>query len=441
MVCIVTFARSWQALVATRALGKAGIKVVTADSDKYATSFFSKYSVDHFIYSKDEKQFIKDLVDKCKYFQKKYREDVMILPIHNETYKISKHKKKLMKYAKLCVEDFDKIQKIHNKSTIPKVLKKLNIRHPKTFVVKDMIELYKIVPNIRFPVFLKLTESAASIGLVKVNERDDCIYEYKKLVNEFNLKPASYPIVQEGVPGKDYCLTAILNKGKIRAMMTYVNIKCHPYKSGPGVYRKNVNIPQMEAQAKKFLRGVRWHGVIELDYRMGSDKKPFLIEANPRFWGGLNQSVASNVNYPLMAYNIAMHGDCEIVTKFDKTMRTENLTTAVIALFDEMKKDEQKQKELEKLRKHFKAAFREKQNFNKHMNLFFKQLSHFSKKKYNYRAVKEFIERRKLVKDDILDKEDPFVVLGIFYPVHLLLKYGKVNKMMLTSENPHEKSP
>jgi len=435
MVCIITFARSWQALVATRALGKAGVTVVTADRDKFATSFFSKYSKENFLYPDpgDEKKFINSLITKAKHLKKKYKEDVVILPVHKETYMISKYKNRLEKHAKLCVNDYDRIMEVHNKASIPKIANKLKVRHPKTYSVKDIAELYSHVPGMNFPVFVKLPESAASIGLLKIDERDDLIYEFKNLVRKYKLKPDQYPIIQEGVSGTDYCVTAIYNNGQKRAMMTYMNIKCHPYKSGPGVYRKNVSIPEMDREADKLLKGIRWHGVIELDFRMGKDKKPYLIEANPRFWGGLNQSVASNVNYPLLAYEMALKGDCRIVHKIDKSVRTENLATAVLALFDEIHKDERKQAELMKLQKHWKQMF--KGDFNSNFKAFIKQIKVMNQKKYSLRIIEEFFSRRKLVKDDIIDKDDPFVVMGIFYPVHLLMKYGKVDKLMLTGES------
>jgi len=192
----------------------------------------------------------------------------------------------------------------------------------------------------------------------------------------------------------------------------------------------------MERSARRFLTGIKWHGVIELDYRMDRDKKPYLIEANPRFWGGLNQSVSSNVNYPLLAYRIATEGDCETVTKYDKSVRTENLVTAVMALLDEIRKDSRKKKELAKLGRYWQKAFSKKGEFQKNMQRFFAQLHLLNQKKYTLKTVSEFIHRRKLVKDDILDIEDPFVVMGIFYPVNLILKYGKIDKMMLTGENP-----
>lgn len=430
MACIITFARSWQALVATRALGKAGIKVITADTDEFATSYFSKYSKARFIYPKDEKKFVAKLIERAKFYKKKFNEEIVLIPIHKETFIISKYRKQLEKHMKLCIEDYEKLSSIHNKSLLPMYLKKHKIPHPKTIVVKDILKLYRIVPTLKFPVFLKLTETAASIGLKKIDERDDLIYEYKNMIKEYGLKPCDYPIIQEGVEGRDYCVTALFNHGKKKAMMTYINIKCHPYKSGPGVYRKNIKAPQMEAVAERLLKGIKWHGVAELDFRMGKDNKPYLIEVNPRFWGGLNQSVASNLNYPLLVHDIAMHGDCQKVDGIKQGIRTENLATAILALFDELKKDERKQKDLEKLKSQWKKML--KGNFD--LKNFLTSLNNFNKKQHNKRILDEFIRRRKLVKDDMIDIEDPLIAMGIFFPVNMLLKYGKVDKEMLTGE-------
>lgn len=441
MVSIVLFARSWQALVAVRALGKAGITVITADTEKFATSFFSKYSKSNFTYpdpDKYESKFISKIIAKSKYYQKMFKEEVVILPIHKETFTISKYKDKLSKHAKLCIDDYPKILKVHNKASVVKLLKKYRIRHPRTFLPKDLLELYKIVPKMHFPVFIKLRESAASQGLWKIDKRDELIFRYSEIVSSLNISKTELPILQEAVPGRDYNVAAILNKGKLRAIMSYKNVKTYPCKGGTGVYRKNADCPNMESQAKKLLRAIKWHGVIELDFRMGTDGNPYFIEANPRFWGGLNQSVASKINYPLLAYEIATKGDTSVVSRYDQKARTENLVTALGALMDEIQTNEDKRKDILKLYSYWKRAFKSKEGFVKNMDLFFKQLRRISKKGYDRQILREFIQRRKLVKDDILDSDDPFVVMGILYPINLFLKYGKVTKKMLTGEGSKE---
>ena len=190
-------------------------------------------------------------------------------------------------------------------------------------------------------------------------------------------------------------------------------------------------MPKMEKTAKKFLEGIKWHGVVEIDFRM--DNAPYIIEVNPRFWGGLNQAVASNVNYPIMAYQIAVEGDC-LTTKKINTIRTENLATSMLALIDELQNNEEKQREIIKLHKYWKKSFSSRKDFEKTIKLFLKQVNHYNKKKYTLHILQEYIKLQKNVRHDVFGNKDPFVFMGILYPIHLMLKYGKVDKYMLTDE-------
>ena len=45
-----------------------------------------------------------------------------------------------------------------------------------------------------------------------------------------------------------------------------------------------------------------------------------------------------------------------------------------------------------------------------------------------------FLEKSKKVKDDILDKKDKFVVMGILFTINMFIKHRKLNKYMLTGE-------
>ena len=53
---IITFARGWQTLVATRSLGRHGVAVVTGDEYAMTAASFSKYSVAEFRYPNPTKE-------------------------------------------------------------------------------------------------------------------------------------------------------------------------------------------------------------------------------------------------------------------------------------------------------------------------------------------------------------------------------------------------
>ena len=74
--CILTFARSWNGLAATRCLGKHGIYVITGDIDAVAAANFSRYSKEQFVYpdpDTDPDGFIDKLVAVAKAHAALYR--------------------------------------------------------------------------------------------------------------------------------------------------------------------------------------------------------------------------------------------------------------------------------------------------------------------------------------------------------------------------------
>jgi len=53
---IITFARGWQTLVATRSLGRRGVGVITGDEYAMTAASFSKYSIADFRYPNPTKE-------------------------------------------------------------------------------------------------------------------------------------------------------------------------------------------------------------------------------------------------------------------------------------------------------------------------------------------------------------------------------------------------
>jgi hypothetical protein len=91
--------------------------------------------------------------------------------------------------------------------------------------------------------------------------------------------------------------------------MTYRNLRSYPVKSGTGVLRETVDVPAIERIGSDLLAQMDWHGVAEVDFRWdGGEGQPWLIEVNPRFWGGLTQAVETGYDYPHLLYQLAVRG-------------------------------------------------------------------------------------------------------------------------------------
>lgn len=68
-------------------------------------------------------------------------------------------------------------------------------------------------------------------------------------------------------------------------------------------------MPQLEAEAKKLLEAVDFHGVCGMDFRYDPEKNRIAyIETNARFTGGLATPVAAGFDIPWIVYKLATEG-------------------------------------------------------------------------------------------------------------------------------------
>ena len=285
------------------------------------------------------------------------------------------------------------------------------------------------------PSFVKIRESSSGVGIDKVDTREELEKTFLGFVEEFDLPPGDLPIVQSLVPGEDYCVTTLFNRGKLEACMTYRNLRTYPAKTGPGAMRETVEASAMEAIAAEVLGPLDWHGVAELDFRWDGkdDSPPQLIEVNPRFWGGLIQAVESGWDYPWLTFQLAATGQVDLDTERRTDVKTEIPLLAFLSTLNEMSHSEAGHAALKEGWQTAKGEFRDG---SKRAGL--KALLRGMKTGLDPKA--RLGEARRVLADhkhnvyDILSKEDPGPALGIFFPLAVFLKHGKVNLDLITGE-------
>ena len=93
---IITFSRGWQTLVATRSLGRRGVKIITVDEYAMKAASFSRYSLVEFSYPnpmKEPEAFL-DVLEKAvrEHKPKDEKAPYVLMPIHKETYLVAHHR-------------------------------------------------------------------------------------------------------------------------------------------------------------------------------------------------------------------------------------------------------------------------------------------------------------------------------------------------------------
>ncbi len=436
---IITFSRGWQTLVATRSLGRRGVEVITGDEYAMTAASFSKYSVADFRYpnpTKEPEAFL-DTLEKVV-IEHKPADDAtpyVLMPIHKETYLIARHRERFEPHISVPVPQIEHIEQVHNKGTLAAYAMQRGLPTPKTWIPQDMPQFESMASQIELPAFVKLRESAAGVGIRKVKTSDDLKSTFKEFVEHFKLREQDYPIIQQGVPGDDYCVTTLFDHGRMVASMTYRGLRAFPAERGATVMRETVDAPAMEKVAAELMGSIGWHGVAELDFRWEGtpEAQPHLIEVNPRFFGGLIQSVESGWDYPWLLFQLAVKGHIDPVTKILKDVRTETPILAFLATTQEIADNERGMKALTDSWELAKEEFRtgsKRQGVRK----LFRGVKDYFDVKARYNKARQLLEEHKDNVYDVLSRDDPMAALGVLYPLAVFLKHGKVNLELITGE-------
>lgn len=319
MSALLTHARHRAALVATQSLGRAGIDVVTSDSIKHATSFFSKYSKSHFVYPPHRLK--PELFIHCIKRQIQKGDIDVLMPMGEELYAVSKYMETFNSTTKIPIPKYETILKVTNKRYLMEFAEQVGVRIPKTYTIDDIADLKKIAKDVEFPAVIKPVVGSGSEGIRYVYSEDEMILKYKEVIQMFN--PIEYPLIQEYIPGDGYGVAMIFNAGDPRAICAYKNIRVFPVTGGPSTARTSIKHGKMARYATSLLKEFNYHGVAEVEFIIDNrTDEPVLMEINPRFWGSLNQAVCAGVNFPYLLYTMATEGDVEPVFTYKIGIKT-----------------------------------------------------------------------------------------------------------------------
>ena len=341
MTVIVTSGGNRIAYNIVRSLGQKGIPVHPCDFTRFSMSFCSRYSHTHFVYPSPyshPQEFIECIIKQIHSLNAS-----VLLPVFEETYLISKHKHLLEEHVKLAIPDYSKILVAHNKDRWAATAKELNIPIPKTYDLHEIINNVKVVDHLHFPALIKPKQGGGGWGIQMISSPD----ELKDLLaaEQYHDLPWRRFLVQEIIPGRTHCVAMLFCQGELRAKVGYEQLRDFPIGAGQATMRVSIRNEQAETYLETLLKHLVWHGVCQADFVVDKDSGiPYLVDINPRFWGSLVQGIASGVDFPYLAYRMALDGDVNPVKDFKTGVLTRWLGGDLRAFFPYLMRSKNKLK-------------------------------------------------------------------------------------------------
>jgi len=286
----------------------------------------SRYVTHRFLYPSPD-NFPEDFINRINKVSKKYKANILF-PVGADTYvTVSAFRDCLLDEIVFVIADDDLIQQVHDKYRCLKFAESIGVCIPKTVLLRDIND-GRSIENFGCPLVVKPRKGAGNFG-VQIIDNVDQLMRLKRNINA-ELSDAtlskkknsliyddSDPIVQEFIEGPVFDACAIADHGEIKAILTQERMKTLPPSGGYGVMNRTVYIPEIEKMAENLLKRMRWHGLAQVEFKYDPKTETYrLMEINPKFWGTLAISLAAGVDFPYMAYRMAIGEKVNTIKSF-----------------------------------------------------------------------------------------------------------------------------
>ena len=296
-----------------RSLEKKNINTAIMTSFPVHISRFSRYCRQQFLVPSTSLesewfQTVEKIVRKIKF-------DVFFPQSEWSLMPISKNRDRLAPYIKLPIPSYESILTCFDKRSTLELAEENEVPIPKTRLVKNSADLNVAAKKMCYPCVVKPRWSMVWQKDRAFDRRGGFVNSPSELIATYNSihQYFPYPLIQEYVPGFNYSVAAVYNKGRSRAFCCIKVQRAWPRSGGNSCYRETVPLdPIMKMHAERLLEKLNWHGIAEVEFKLDPrDNIPKLMEINPRFWGSLCVAVKAGVDFPYLLYKIAMDGDAD----------------------------------------------------------------------------------------------------------------------------------
>ncbi len=298
---------------ALRNLKKHHLKVFVSDSSRIGMSQFSRFSSGFKKYTshyEDENKFISDILDICS--SKKIK---LILPSHNETEIIARHRDKFSNELVAMIPDEFHCRMFNNKSEAYDYVSSIGVNVPsriKYFDPNLISQLLRSKGNEKTVIKLLTGNSSKGVFYGENPEHSQKIVE--ELIEKYKLVPSRYPQIEEYVEGKGYGCSVLYSKGKFIAHFTHRRLRDKIETGGTSTLREAAVNEGIESATKTIFDSLGWNGLAMCEFKVCPETGRFwFIEVNPRMWGSISLAIESGVQFPYLAWLCASQGASQAI--------------------------------------------------------------------------------------------------------------------------------
>ena len=297
------------AIAIIRSLGRAGYKVIAADSDPDCLGFKSKYVWKKLIYPSPEnspKEFTRLLLNEVT----SQNVDLLIPTTELVIQPLLRNRKSFEDQTRLALPPTEQYKIVTDKEKTLVIARKHGVPEPKTRVVKTTEEALACANEIGWPIVLKPITSAKLLDEGTV-ESFEVTYaptkeELERLMPKFEGK--CEVLLQEFHKGKGVGVEMLMHEGRLITAFSHKRLREYPVSGGASAYRESIELDEeLFTYSKALLKELNWTGLAMVEFKVSGAEK-VLMEINGRVWGSLPLAIASGVDFPLILAEMELNG-------------------------------------------------------------------------------------------------------------------------------------
>ena len=267
-------------------------------------ALYSRYcrNVYYVRYSKsDLPGFIHDLVSLLK----KEKFDVL-LPLGTYTViPISKYANLIRPYVAFPFPNYKLVELAHDKLKMIHFANGIGVPIPKTLPSNLWSSRKEYFGT--YPLIIKTRKGASSTGVFKATSKNEVSLYLKNLQKREAREKvkdcidSSSPMLQEYISGTIIDVCVLAQTGDVLAHVVQKRITTLPIDGGSGMINQTIDAEDCRLEAFKLIKALKWEGICMIEFKLDANGKPRLLEINPKFWGTLDLSIQSGVDFPYLA--------------------------------------------------------------------------------------------------------------------------------------------
>lgn len=292
-------------LAIVRSLGKKGLKPSVLSTTRLGAALYSKYCGERIICPSSTisiSKYLEFLLNLLK--SKKYQILIPVTAYH--FIPIAENLEKLRDYASISIPSMEVVNTALDKYKSIALAENLGLPVPKTVVLNSEQQLEEIFHEWGTPIVIKPRRSIIFVQDRLVSAGRASVVFSPKEGRQFDFSSQLY-LAQEYVPGEGYGFFGLFKDSRLLAKFSHHRLHEVRAEGGVSSLRESFKDQLLEELGSRLLRELNWHGVAMVEFRKDfRDGKYKLMEINCRFWGSLQLSIISGIDFPYLLYKMSI---------------------------------------------------------------------------------------------------------------------------------------